>query len=131
LIEPIVIGVDSPEAGTERRSDSQLFVNGTKVTSPQTERRSLVQRGFSASQYPFDGPSHTISPRHHTLGSDGSYGTYRSLRLGGDVFGEARTRRCSVEDDKWLPSLVLRHFEAGRRPQIQRQWLNGDHRIWY
>ena len=26
-------------------------------------------------------PSHAISPRHHTLGSDGNYGTYRSLRL--------------------------------------------------
>ena len=27
------------------------------------------------------GQSHAISPRHHTLGSDGNYGTYRSLRL--------------------------------------------------
>jgi len=27
------------------------------------------------------GPSHAISPRHHTLGSDGKYGTYRLLRL--------------------------------------------------
>ena len=27
------------------------------------------------------GPSHAISPRHHTLGSDGKYGTYRLLRM--------------------------------------------------
>ena len=54
LIEPIALGVDQPEAGTERRGDSQLFVNGTNVTSPETERPSLVQRGFSASHAPFD-----------------------------------------------------------------------------
>jgi hypothetical protein len=34
------------------RSDSQLFVNGTKVTPTASEHSSLVPRGFSASQTP-------------------------------------------------------------------------------
>src|SRR5262249_15608842 len=49
-------------------------------------------------------------------------------KIGGDVFGEPRTRRRSVEDDKWLPLLAGRNLERfRRRPQTERRWLTRTH----
>ena len=49
-------------------------------------------------------------------------------KISGNVFGEPRTRRHSIVDNKCAPPLVVRHFERfRRRSQIKRRWLNGNH----